>query len=126
MIINEQTNEKEIIQYAINNIQQGGPINLKWKEHHNDSPNDGELLLYLNQHNFELHAAIKKELRSLNLAKVEELAVSQNPFIIVAQHIFTKIKEELRKKNIAYLEANGNIFLKEKVIKEKYYRYTFL
>lgn len=34
--------------------------------------------------------------------------------MIVAQTIFPKIKQELRKRNIAYLEANGNIYLYEK------------
>lgn len=58
-------NEKEIIQYAINNIQKDGAINVEWKKHHNDRPIDGELLLHLNQHTIELYTAIKKELRSL-------------------------------------------------------------
>lgn len=104
-------NEKEIIQYAINNIQKGGTINVEWKELHNDNTIDGKLLLHLNKHTIALYAEIKKELRNIHLAKIEELAITKNPFIIVAQRIFPKIKEELRKRNIAYLEANGNIFL---------------
>ncbi|WP_348811292.1 type IV toxin-antitoxin system AbiEi family antitoxin [Flavobacterium maritimum] len=104
-------NEKEIIQYAINNIQKGGPINVEWKELNNDNAIDGKLFLNLNKHNIALYAEIKKELRNIHLAKIEELAITKNPFIIVAQRIFPKIKEELRKRNIAYLEANGNIFL---------------
>lgn len=104
-------NEKEIIQYAINNIQKDGAINAAWKELHDDNAVDGKLLLDLNKHSIELYAEIKKELRSIHLTKIEELAITKNPFIIVAQRIFPKIKEELRKRNIAYLEANGNIFL---------------
>jgi hypothetical protein len=104
-------NEKEIIQYAINNIQKDGAINAAWKELHDDNAVNGKLLLDLNKHSIELYAEIKKELRSIHLTKIEELAITKNPFIIVAQRIFPKIKEELRKRNIAYLEANGNIFL---------------
>src|SRR3970282_2581857 len=104
-------NEKEIIQYAINNIQKSGTINVEWKELNNDNAIDGKLILHLNKHNIGLYAEIKKELRNIHLAKIEELAIAKNPFIIVAQRIFPKIKEELRKRNIAYLEANGNIFL---------------
>jgi len=104
-------NEKEIIQHAINNIQKDGAIHVEWEELNNDSEIDGKLFLQLNQHNMELCAEIKKELRNIHLAKIEELAVTNNPFIIVAQRLFPKIKEELRKRNIAYLEANGNIFL---------------
>ena len=64
-------NEKEIIQYAINNIQKGSAINVEWKELNGDSTIDGELQLHLNQHTIVLYAAIKKELRSLHLAKIE-------------------------------------------------------
>ena len=104
-------NEKEIIQYAINNIQKSGTINVEWKELNNDNAIDGKLILHLNKHNIGLYAEIKKELRNIHLAKIEELAITKNPYIIVAQRIFPKIKEELRKRNIAYLEASGNIFL---------------
>lgn len=104
-------NEKEIIQYALNNIQKDGAINAEWKELHDDHAIDGKLLLNLNKHSIGLYAEIKKELRNIHLTKIEELAITKNPFIIVAQRIFPKIKEELRKRNIAYLEANGNIFL---------------
>jgi hypothetical protein len=103
--------EKEIIQYAIDNIKKAGAINVEWKEVNNDNSIDGKLLLHLNKHNIGLYAEIKKELRNIHLPKIEELAVTKKPFIIIAQRIFPKIKEELRKKNIAYLEANGNIFL---------------
>ncbi|MNE31186.1 hypothetical protein D3C80_1247370 [compost metagenome] len=41
----------------------------------------------------------------MHLAKIEELAITKNHFIIVAQRIFPKIKVELRKRNSAYLEA---------------------
>ena len=52
-------NEKEIIQYAINNIQKGSAINVEWKELNGDSTIDGELQLHLNQHTIVLYAAIK-------------------------------------------------------------------
>lgn len=104
-------NEKEIIQYAIDNVQKDGAINAEWKELHDDNAIDGKLLLHLNKHSIGLYAEIKKELRNIHLTKIEELAITKSPFIIVAQRIFPKIKGELRKRNIAYLEANGNIFL---------------
>src|SRR5690606_30962979 len=34
-------------------------------------------------------------------------------FLLIANRLFPKIKEELREKKIPYLEANGNIFLKK-------------
>lgn len=104
-------NEKEIIQHALDNLQKDVTINVKWNEINDDNAIDGKLLLQLNTHNIGLYAEIKKELRNIHLTKIEELAITKSPFIIVAQRIFPKIKEELRKRNIAYLEASGNIFL---------------
>ncbi|MDI1307161.1 MAG: hypothetical protein PSX42_20250, partial [bacterium] len=72
-------NEKEIIQYAINNIQKSGTINVEWKELHNDNAIDGKLFLNLNKHTIGLYVAIKKELRNIHLAKIEELAITKNP-----------------------------------------------
>ena len=69
-------NTKEIIQYAINNVQKDGAINAEWKELHNDDVIDGKLLLRLNKHTITLYAEIKKELRNIHLAKIEELAVT--------------------------------------------------
>jgi hypothetical protein len=109
-------NEKEIIQHAIGNAQKDGNIHLDWKELHDDNTIDGKLTVQLNKHTIELYAEIKKELRTLHLDKIEELALTKKPFIIVAQRIFPKIKEELRKRNIAYLEANGNLYLNEDTI----------
>lgn len=104
-------NEKEIIQHALGNAQKDDTIHLIWKELPNDNVIDGKLTVQLHNHKLELYAEIKKELRTLHLDKIEEKALTKIPFIIVAQRIFPKIKEELRKRNIAYLEANGNLYL---------------
>jgi hypothetical protein len=42
------------------------------------------------------------------------MAKEYDPFIVISQRIFPKIKEELCNRNVDYLEANGNIYLKEK------------
>jgi len=34
--------------------------------------------------------------------------------MVIAGQIYPKMKEELRKENIAYLETNGNVFYKGK------------
>lgn len=104
-------NEKEIIQHALGNAQKDDTIHLIWKELPNDNVIDGKLTVQLHNHKLELYVEIKKELRTLHLDKIEEKALTKIPFIIVAQRIFPKIKEELRKRNIAYLEANGNLYL---------------
>jgi len=93
-------NNKEIIQYALGNIQKDGTIHLEWKELNNDNSIAGTLSVKLNYHTIELYAAIKKELRTLHFDKIEELALTRTPFIIVAERIFPKIKEELCKETL--------------------------
>ncbi|MCM4172394.1 hypothetical protein DHD32_12945 [Arenibacter sp. TNZ] len=107
-------NDQGIVQYALANLQKTGKIEATWL---NKAPNevlDGTIALTLNDRTIKLGIEIKKELRNIHLPKLEAFAKEYHPFMIVAQSIFPKIKQELRKRNIAYLEANGNIYLNEK------------
>lgn len=56
--------------------------------------------------------SIKQELRFHQLQQIEEDYNRNKNLMVVAAHIFPKIKEELRAKGIPYLEANGNIFIR--------------
>ncbi len=55
---------------------------------------------------------IKKELRNHQLQPLIEVAKQNFPMIVVAEHIFPKIKEELRNLDIGYIETCGNVFIK--------------
>jgi hypothetical protein len=105
-------NKQEIIHNALINIQINTDIIGKWKDIGGKNRVDGEINFEINNQKINLYADVKTEIRNNHLEKIEQLANEYKPFIVVAQKIFPKIKEELRKKNIAYLEANGNIFLK--------------
>lgn len=107
-------NEKEIVQYALTNLQKTGEIEAKWFDNAPNEVLDGTIDLTLNNRTIKFGIEIKKELRNIHLPKLEVLAKDYRPFMVVAQSIFSKIKQELRKRNIAYLEANGNIYLNEK------------
>lgn len=73
---------------------------------------DGYVVFQINGREIKYNAEIKQELRTHQLYKIFDQANLYNPLIIIANRIFPKIKEELRKNNIAYLETNGNIFIK--------------
>ncbi len=107
-------NPQEIIHNALHNIKTKANIIGKWKDTVDKNRIDGELKLKIENLAIHLFTDIKTEIRTIHLDKIEELAKEYHPFIVVAQRIFPKIKEELRNRNIAYLEANGNIYLKEK------------
>lgn len=107
-------NDQGIVQYALANLQKTGKIEAKWLDKAPNEVLDGTIALTLNDRTIKLGIEIKKELRNIHLPKLEAFAKEYEPFMIVAQTIFPKIKQELRNRNIAYLEANGNIYLNEK------------
>ncbi|MFN5371512.1 MAG: type IV toxin-antitoxin system AbiEi family antitoxin [Bacteroidia bacterium] len=55
---------------------------------------------------------IKQELRAHQLQQIEKYCQQYEPFLLIAKRLFPKMKEELRQREIPYLEANGNIYLK--------------
>lgn len=104
-------NEQEILFHALTNIQKDGKIGAQWRESYRGGTTDGQLTLKLNSHKTVLYGTVKKELRTSHLAAFEKMAADNEGLIIIAQRIFPKIKEALRARGIAYLEANGNLYL---------------
>lgn len=103
--------EQEIIHLALENLQKQTQILGKWKPV-GKKEFDGEVSLELGGRNLKYHVEIKNELRNYHLQRIEALNRGYQPFMVVAARLFPKIKEELRTQNIAYMEANGNVFLK--------------
>lgn len=104
-------NEHEIIQYALHNLVEED-IAGEWKDTPNDTGIDGKLVLHFKYHPpVHFNVDVKKELRAMHVDYLEYLAKEKNPFLIVANRIFPKVKHELKARGINYLEANGNMFL---------------
>lgn len=103
----------EIIHIALENLKRTVQIECEWNTR-TDYNLDGELTFCFDKDRITFNAGIKKELRNHQLIQIENLANLHHPFIIVAERIFPKIKEQLRQRKIAYLEANGNIYFQEK------------
>jgi hypothetical protein len=104
--------ELEIIHLALDNLQRNAHIKGKWTEAAPNRAFDGELLLTIDDKPIKYNIEIKNELRGHQLNQVLDLNKKHPPLMMVATHLVPKIKEELRQNNIAYMEANGNIFLK--------------
>ena len=105
---------QEIIHHALAAIYTQTNIVGQWNDCATKIGIDGELNLEIENKKVSLFTMIKSEVRTLHLAKIEELANTHSPFILVAQKISTKNRETLRNRNIWYVEANGNIYLKNK------------
>lgn len=103
--------QQEIIHLALENLQKQTHIKGSW-EPATRKELDGQVTLNLDNCDIRYYVEIKKEFRNYHLQQIEALNREYSPLMVVAERLFPKIKEELRKQNIAYLEANGNIFLK--------------
>ncbi len=104
--------EYEIINIAIENLQKTTGISSSWNN--NGEPNfDGEIEIMIDNQLVGFNVEIKQELRNHQLPKIIDQANRFAPLMVVATHIFPKIKEELRRNNIGYLETNGNIWMKK-------------
>jgi len=104
-------NENEIVHFALENLLKYSQINGKW-EASNLKELDGKITLFIDNQRIKYNVEIKNELRSHQLQRILSLNQNYGPIMVIAAKLFPRIKEELRLNQIAYLEANGNIFLK--------------
>ncbi|QQS29725.1 MAG: hypothetical protein IPM47_01865 [Sphingobacteriales bacterium] len=102
--------EQEIVYTALEALYQTTGIHAYFKP---KKTLDGGLEIVLNGHKYEFTIEVKRELRTHQLQQVEEYFHRYDNFLLIANRIFPKIKEEFRYKGIPYIEANGNIFLKK-------------
>ncbi len=107
--------ETDIIVYnALEQLQRNTGITAKWHPYGTAAAKlDGKIDFRYNGEPHKVFIEVRKELRNHQLPLLEKLKETHRPLMVVAEYIFPKIKEELRKAEIGYLEANGNVFFKE-------------
>jgi hypothetical protein len=101
---------QEVVHTALENIPDETGIHFTWE----DNPmarTIGQLKLTFKNRQIHFNIEIKKEILEHQLPNLEIAARNKQPFLLVAHYLRPKIKIELRKRNIAYLEKNGNIFI---------------
>jgi hypothetical protein len=105
--------EQDIVLTALENLQRIAHIKGKWEGNAHNLGIDGLITLRVDNQEYKFFAEVKSAVRNYQLMQVEKIANDHKPFLLIAEHIFPRIKEELRLKNIGYLETNGNIYVKE-------------
>ncbi len=103
-------NEPLIIERALENLKAATKLNGKWTAYE-DNVFDGELELLFGKQKIRFLIEIRKELRNHQLVQLINLPRADKPLVIIADHIFPKIKEELKNHDIGYMETNGNMYL---------------
>ncbi len=101
--------EREVVHIALENLHHTAGIEGFWYE---TGPLEGGLDLIINGTKHTFVVEVQREVRTHQLRQIEDFFHRHENFMLVANRIFPKIKEELRQKEIPYIEANGNFFLK--------------
>ncbi len=100
--------ENPIIYKALERLKEQTGIVGKWKPY---AHLDGRLELKLPNGNLQFVIEARRELRQYQFPQLLELARHHEPLLIVANHIFPAIKEQLREHKIGYLDGAGNIYV---------------
>jgi hypothetical protein len=101
-----------IIHKAVDSLQATAQIKGNWEQKGLPSL-DGMLSLMFANEVSTYNIEIKGELRNLALPRIYQYNEEFKPFMLVASRISPAIKKQLQAHNVAYLEANGNFYLKE-------------
>jgi len=102
--------DHEIVQIAFENLKNNVGIIADW-----DKLNelDRQISIHVKDQIFNFKIEIRHELRNYQLLQIFDLSEQFHPLMVIANHIFPKIKEVFRQKQIAYLETNGNIYFQQ-------------
>ncbi len=110
--------KKHIVDTALENLRQTADVTGYWEETAKftactESNCDGVITFRFNDLSLAFNAEIMQEPRYHQLEILWKKSVALKPLIIIARHIFPEIKKGLRAQGVAYLEMNGNIFLRQ-------------
>lgn len=100
-----------IAEKAIEKLQEKTGIAAEWKPGAGDI--DGQIAFTYNHGKYQLPVEVKKEIRAQHLIPLTMLKAAHGQLMVIAEHIYPKLKEELRTEGIAYLETNGNLYFKQ-------------
>lgn len=101
--------EKNIIEEAFAQLELHTGIRAEWQ--FLPAEVDGVADLFIEGRQFHTYIEVKREIRQYQLEQLLNQARRHQPFMVIAEHIFPKIKEHFRAEKIAYLDIAGNIFI---------------
>ena len=107
--------EQNITHTAIDNLNRIANVKATWKPAIQKQV-DGTLVVVIENKKLSFQTEVKKEIGKHHFPHILELAATHKPFLLLAGTILPAVKETLRENGIAYLEANGNVFIKQEGI----------
>ncbi|MCC7159523.1 MAG: hypothetical protein IT281_08295 [Ignavibacteria bacterium] len=96
---------------AIDNLGANTPVKGKWKAYARGNAG-GVLQLNYNKKNYPFAVELKEILRHDHIAALVKKTKATEPLLVIAANIPAGVKKALQEKQINYLEANGNAFIR--------------
>ena len=115
-IINEHVNkmnaeEQIIANQSIRRLKENTGLKAQWTPQSGEK--DGVLHLQTKTDEFSFVVEVKQHVRLHHLEQLLTLAKKQKRFMVIARGIAHNVKQELKNKNIAYLQTNGDALIQE-------------
>lgn len=101
--------EERIVITAFQNLEELTGIKGKW-ENDMDKGYDIKVKFKLKKRTITLYGIVKKEFREHQIFNTLDILNQNRNVILIAENIFPRIREKLRKLEIGYLDINGNMF----------------
>lgn len=112
--VNIMSMETMIIHKAIDALAGATGALAEWgQEDTQKGAPDGKLRLNINQKEYWFDAVVKKQVRNLHLANLNELGKKYENLILITEVVYPNIGEQLRSRGVNYIDALGNVFIKQ-------------
>lgn len=103
---------KEIITAILDNLKNNVGISGKWEKGLKKENIAGYINLTINKHPLRLPAEIKNTLYNYQYDDLVQLKEKYNDLVVMAENIQPAMKQQLKKANINYADAAGNMYVK--------------
>jgi len=99
-------NKNEIVQKAMEKLQKATGFKVDFQS--------DKLLLTAERKIYTWEAVVRKGLRNVHISMLEQEVARKQPTVVITDYLFSTLREKLRKAEIGYIDAVGNIYLKVK------------
>lgn len=106
-------NNIDIVNTALERLEQLTAINAKWQQRGGVNEIDGEIDFYFRDKDLHYFIEIKRQVRNHQLPALLDQAKKYHPLMIIAEKIYPAVKEQLRKNKIPHLDIAGNFYINE-------------
>jgi hypothetical protein len=106
--------EQVIIYKAIEALENATPLKAEWIPGMDiKQPVDGKLFIIKDNKKYGFDVDVKMNLRTINLPQLGQIKERYNDLMVITEVIYPNIREQLRKRNINYLDTTGNLYIRQ-------------